>query len=91
MKFSDQSVVALRDVLAYLQADRFLDKAEAARHCGVSVRTLESWSGLPKYKPSGKCLYKLSELNAYIERFREQQTDVDVEAIVNSALETVMR
>jgi hypothetical protein len=57
------ALVLVGEVISYLASDRFMDKREAAEYCGVSIRTLESWKGLPRYKPSGKTLFKRSEID----------------------------
>jgi hypothetical protein len=57
MIFDDRSLVSVTEILKYVQSDRFMSKREAAEYCGVSIRTIESWQGLPRYK-SGKTLFQ---------------------------------
>ena len=78
------------EVISYLASDRFMGKRQASEYCGVSVRTLESWKGLPRYRPSGKTLYKRSHIDAFMERYREIPTEVDVDRIADEALMAVL-
>jgi excisionase family DNA binding protein len=86
------SVVSVRDVLAYLRDDGYLDKAESARYLGVSVRTFEGWMDeLPKYRPGGKALFKKSELDDFMKRHLEAPADVDLERIADDAVASILR
>ena len=92
MKILDKDrLISLGEVLTLLRDDYFMPKREAARYCGVSVRTLESWAGLPKYRPSGKTLFKKSELDRFMESHRELPTGVDLERLADEAVKAVMR
>ena len=49
MTLDDRSVVNIHEVLRYLDADRYMDKAESANYLGVGLRTFEGWMDqLPK-------------------------------------------
>jgi excisionase family DNA binding protein len=91
MIFDDRSLVSVTEILKYVQSDRFMSKREAAEYCGVSIRTIESWQGLPRYKPSGKTLFRKSELDAFIERYREQSADVDLARIADDAVASILK
>jgi excisionase family DNA binding protein len=92
MTLDSHAVVSVRDVLAYLREDCYLDKAESARYLGVGVRTFESWMDqLPKYRPGGKALFKKSELDAFMKRHEERPTDVDLERIADDAVASILR
>ncbi len=92
MKIDDHTVVHVRDVLQYLESDRYLGKAEAAKYLGVSVRTVEGWMDrLPRYKPNGKVLFKKSELDQFMRLHLEQPNEVDVERLADDAVAAVMR
>jgi len=92
MKFDSHSVVSLRDVLQYLETDRYLDKAEAAKYLGVGLRTFEGWMDqLPKYRPGGKALFKKSELDQFMKRHLEAPADVDLERIADDAVASILR
>jgi len=90
--FDDRSLVSVRDVLQYLETDRYMDKRQSAEYCGVSVRTFESWMDqLPKYRPGGKALFKKSELDQFMRRHLEAPTDVDLEKLADEAVAAVLR
>jgi len=92
MKLGEHAVVNVRDVLQYLETDRYMDKRQSAEYCGVSVRTFESWMyELPKYRPGGKALFKKSELDAFMKRHEERPTDVDLERIADDAVASILR
>ena len=61
------ALVRVGEVISYLDSDRFMDKREAAEYCGVSIRTLDGWKGLPRYRPSGKTLFRRSEIDAFMQ------------------------
>jgi hypothetical protein len=84
-------LVNLHDVLSLLDADRFLDKRQSAEFCGVGIRTLESWP-IPKYRPSGKVLYRKRELIAFLEAHREipTQPEVNIDAIADDVVRRVL-
>ncbi|MCO6413528.1 MAG: helix-turn-helix domain-containing protein [Thiogranum sp.] len=51
-----------------------LDRREAAEYLGVSPNTLTCWAsekkGPPFYKPGKRCLYKVEDLDAFLESRR---------------------
>jgi hypothetical protein len=85
------ALVRIGEILTYLDADRFLDKREAARFCGVGLRTFETWMGrLPRYRPSGKVLFRKSELIEFLERHQEHPADIDLERLADEAVRKVL-
>lgn len=61
---------------------KYLPLAEAADRIGVSRRTLLKWIADPTcdlcgYRPGGKWLLRLTELDRFIERSRVGSMDVD--------------
>jgi excisionase family DNA binding protein len=85
------ALVRVGEILAYLQADRYMDKAEAAQYLGVGVRTFEGWMDqLPRYRPGGKALFKRSELDEFMANHRELPTAVDVNALADEAVRRVL-
>jgi len=84
------ALVRVVEIISYLQTDGWLDKRSAAKYCGVSTRTLESWKGLPRYRPSGKTLFRRSEIDAFMMKHLEAPTDVDVERIADEAVMAIL-
>jgi hypothetical protein len=86
------ALVRLGEILSLLDRDCFLDKRNSARFCGVGLRTFESWMDrIPRYRPSGKVLFRKSELIQFMERHQEQPVDVDLERLADDAVAAVMR
>ncbi|MCI0603418.1 helix-turn-helix domain-containing protein [bacterium] len=69
--------MAARQELTSLDSDRYMTKKEAATYTGLSVRTLDSARDLRRYKPSGKVLFKKSEIDAWIFKSKVQRIDLD--------------
>ena|ERR1051326_924290 len=82
------SVVSVREILAYLQTDRYLDKREAAEYLSLSVRTVEeNLDSIPHFKFNGKkVLFKRTELDAWMETQRASRTSKDIAAIADQAI-----
>ena len=65
-------VVSVAEVLLYLAQDRYLDKREAAAYTCLSTRNLEArLPEIPHYRVGRKILFKKSELDRWLEQFRE--------------------
>ena len=92
MTLNNHSVVSVREILQYIEADCYLDKARSAEYLGVGLRTFEGWQHqLPKYRPGGKALFKKSELDEFMKRHEERPTDVDVERLADDAVAAILR
>lgn len=84
----ESGVIHVSEVLYYLDLDRFLSKREASKFIGLSERTLEGVKDLPKYRPTGKTLYRKRELIEWAERYRERSFD-EIKSLVDSVLQQV--
>ena len=85
------ALVRVGEIVSYLRDDHWMDKKSAAEYCSVSVRTLEGWKGLPRYKPSGKTLYRTSGLDQYVEKHRETSAEIDLEKLEDEAVAAVLK
>jgi excisionase family DNA binding protein len=57
--------------------DGYLSKAEASEYLSLSVRTIEKrLSEMPHFKVGGKILFKKTELDDWMERYRESNIDI---------------
>ena len=87
-----EGLVNISDVLHYLQADRYMPLREASAYAGMKPKLLRSI--LPPelvFRVSGrKILVKRSELDEFLERYRERPRQ-DLERIVNDLVEDVFR
>jgi excisionase family DNA binding protein len=92
MNEAPKGTVTVEEILPYLDRDRYMGKREAARYLGVSLRTLETWTaemGMPRFRPHAKLLFKRSELDRWMERYRERPADLDLDKMAEEAAREV--
>jgi len=65
------ALVSLADVLHYIAQDGYLSRRSAAGFLGLSIRTLDQYREIPRYRIGGKILYRRSELVLWMEGHRE--------------------
>ncbi len=83
------TVVSVKEILGYLAQDRYMGKREAAEYTSLSIRTLESRLGeIPHFLVGKKILFKKSELDQWIERFREGDSH-NLDRIADEAIESL--
>ena len=84
--------ILVDEILHYLQHDRYMPLREAAEYAGMKPRKLREI--LPpqlRFRVSArKILVKRSELNEFMEKFREQP-QTDLKHLVDEAVEAVIR
>jgi len=90
MKSLDEyTLISAREILAYLDRDRYLDKREAAAYTSLSRRNLESrLPEIPHYRVGAKILFKKSELDHWLKQFREGGTQ-NLDRIADEAIESI--
>ena len=67
-----EGTVSVREILAYLDQDRYLSLAQASEYLGISTRTLRDRDDLPRYRVGKKILlFKKSELDEWMLKHRE--------------------
>lgn len=77
--------VPVSEILNYLVSDRYIGKSEAACYLGISLRTLQSQlRQIPHYRLGGRILFKRSELDSWMQHYRESTDSLD-EMIEDSA------
>jgi len=82
-------VVSVAEVLLYLAQDRYLDKREAASYTSLSIRNLEArLPEIPHYRVGKKILFKKSELDHWMETYREGSNH-ELDRIVDGAMESL--
>ena len=70
-------VVSVREILVYLDTDRYLTKGETAQYLGkISLRKLEGLA-LPSYRVGARRFYRKSEIDVWMARRRESSEDID--------------
>jgi len=74
----EQSTISVREVLAYLETDRYLDLKEAAEYLPVSERTLRKHlKEIHHYRCGRKIAFRRSDLDRWMEGFRVRDQDLD--------------
>ncbi len=85
-----EGTVSVREILALLEQDRFLNLAEASQYTSISKSTLRHRDDLPRYKVGKKILlFKKSELDKWLFQFREGGGD-ELDQLVDECLEKVI-
>ena len=81
-------MVSVADIFALLRDDCYLGKAESAKYLGLSVRTLENHlDSIPHFRlGTKKLLFKRSELDRWMEQFRETTTATDIKSMADEML-----
>lgn len=84
-------VVSVREVLAYVTQDCYLNRAETAKYLGISKRTIrDRLDEIPHYRFGSKLLlFKKSELDEWMGQFREGGS-VELDELVNETLEKLI-
>ena len=72
-------VVSVREVLAHLDRDRYLNLAEASEYLSISKRTIrDRLDEIPHYKIGSKMLlFRKSELDEWMQQHRVWHEDVE--------------
>jgi len=85
----EHTVVSVQEILAYVDRDRYMDKREAAAYTSLSLRNLEArLPEIPHFRVGKKLLFKKSELDRWLEQFREGGAQ-NLERIADEALESI--
>lgn len=86
-----QGFVSVSEILDYLAQDRYLSMSEAAAYTGLSERTLRSrLQEIPRYRPGGKLLFRKSELDEWMLRYRECENSIDLGRLADEVLEGIL-
>jgi len=84
----ENTVISAQEILRYLSQDRYMSKREAAAYTCLSTRNLEArLSEIPHFRVGQKILFKKSELDRWMEQYREGGNSLDL--IVNETLESL--
>ena len=84
-------VVSVSEIVAYLVQDRYLNLTEAAKYLSVSTRTIRDRLDEIPHRRLGTrlLLFKKSELDTWLEQYREGGT-AELDELVNNTLENLM-
>ena len=69
----EQSLITVREVLAYLDPDRYLNLAQASEYLSISQRTIRGLlDEIPHYRVGSKMLlFRKSELDTWMLQYQE--------------------
>jgi len=86
----EQSLISVREVLAYVSQDRFLNLTEASEYLAMSSRTIrDRLDEIPHYRVGTKLLlFKKSELDKWMSQYRVGNAELD--ELVNETLAKVI-
>ena len=86
-----EGTVSVREILAYLDQDRYLSLAQASEYLGISTRTLRDRLDEIPHRRLGTrlLLFKKSELDTWLEQYREGGKD-ELDELVNETLAKVI-
>ncbi len=75
----EESLISVREVLAYLVQDCYLNLTEASEYLSISTRSIrDRLDGIPHYRVGSKLLlFKKSELDTWMEQHRVWPEDVE--------------
>ncbi len=72
------AVVYVREVVNFLESDRFMDLKEADAYLPLSERTIRQHLGeIPHFRYGKKIIFRKSELDQWMETFRVRDQDLD--------------
>ena len=85
----EQTVISVQEVLLYCSQDRYMNKREAAAYTSLSTRNLEArLPEIPHYRVGKKILFKKSEIDKWMETYREGGTQ-NLDRIADEAIESI--
>ena len=86
-----EGTVSVREILAYLDQDRYLSLAQASEYLAMSTRTIrDRLDEIPHYRVGSKMLlFKRSELDEWMAQFREGGS-AELDELVDDTLANVL-
>ena len=87
----DQSLITVREILAYLSQDCYLNLAQASEYLSMSTRTIRDRLDAIPHRRVGKkmLLFKKSELDTWLDQYREGGT-AELDELVDETLANVL-
>ncbi len=82
--------ISVHEVLAYVQNDRYMTLAQTLEYLPLSERNIrERLSEIPHYRVGKRLLFKKSELDSWMQGYREEAEELDIRALAEQALEKI--
>jgi excisionase family DNA binding protein len=92
MNQTPQGLVPVNEILAYLSHDRYLSLSETIRYIGLSERTIrDRLSEIPHFRIGKKLLFRKSELDTWLLKYRERSDEIDLGRLADEALKGLLR
>ncbi len=92
MNQGPQGLISVGEILAYINQDRYLSLSEAVAYLNLSERTIrERLLEIPHFRVGSKLLFRKSELDAWLLRYRERSSEMDLGKIADEALEGILQ
>ena len=87
----EEGLITVREVLGYLDPDRYLDLAQASDYLAMSTRTIrDRLDAIPHYRVGSKMLlFKKSELDEWMLQYREGG-NAELDELVNETVADVL-
>ena len=87
----EEGLITVREVLGYLDPDRYLDLAQASDYLAMSTRTIRNrLDEIPHYRVGSKMLlFKKSELDTWMLQYREGG-NAELDELVDDTLVNVL-
>jgi excisionase family DNA binding protein len=85
------NVIPVDEILALLSQDRYLSLSETSDYINLSERIIrERLSEIPHFRVGSKLLFKKSELDEWMLRYREENEESEIGSIVDEVVGSVL-
>ena len=86
-----QGTVSAAEILNYVEQDRFLSMPETVSYIGLSERTIRAHlPEIPHFRVRSKLLFRNSELDKWLLRYREQGDEMELGRLADEALKGLL-
>ena len=90
MTEAPEGTVSVREILPYIDSDRYLAFEQVLEYLPLSERNIrERLPEIPHYRVGRRLLFKKSELDFWMQGYREETEELDIRAIAKQALEKI--
>ena len=84
--------ISVHEVLAYVQNDRYMTLAQTLEYLPLSERNIRNrLSGIPHYRVGKKLLFKRSELDSWMQNYREEAEGLDPSHLAEEVIEKLKK
>jgi len=84
--------VSVQEVISYVQSDRYMTLAQTLEYLPLSERNIrDRLPGIPHYRVGKKLLFKRSELDFWMQNYREGAEGLDISRLAEEVLEKLRK